>query len=58
MKAPKRIRQPRPAPRFSATQPAFKVSAPLLNEHAGEILAELGFDADAVDEPRSAGSVL
>ena len=52
-----RIRQPRPAPRFSATQPTFKASAPLLNEHAEEILAELGFDADAVDELRSAGAV-
>ena len=52
-----RIRQPRPAPRFSVTQPEFRPSVPRLNEHADEILAELGFDADAVEDLRRAGAV-
>ncbi len=52
-----RVRQPRLAPRFSVTQPAFNASAPRLNEHAGEILAELGLDAEAVEELRNAGAV-
>ena len=52
-----RIRQPRSAPRFSATQPDFRPSAPRLNEHADEILAELGLDADSIQELRQAGAV-
>ena len=52
-----RIRQPRLAPRFSATQPEFRPSAPRLNEHADEILAELGFDAGGIEELRRTGAV-
>ena len=52
-----RIRQPRPAPRFSVTQPEFRPSVPRLNEHADEILAELGLDAGAVEDLRRAGAV-
>ena len=52
-----RIRQPRPAPRFSVTQTEFRTSAPRLNEHADEILAELGLDAEAVEELRRSGAV-
>ena len=44
------IRSPRHAARFSVTEPAFLASAPLLNEHADEILAEIGI----VDDERSA----
>ncbi len=52
-----RIRQPRLAPRFSTTQPEFRTSAPRLNEHATEILAELGLDAEAIEELRREGAV-
>ena len=52
-----RIRQPRSAPRFSATQPDFRPSAPRLNEHADEILAELGLDAEEIEALRRAGAV-
>ena len=52
-----RIRQARLAPRFSDTQPEFRASVPRLNEHADEILAELGLDADEIEELRQAGAV-
>ena len=52
-----RIRQPRLAPRFSATQPEFRPAAPRLNEHADEILAELGYDSGAIADLRRAGAV-
>ena len=52
-----RIRQARLAPRFSDTQPEFRASVPRLNEHAAEILAELGLDADEIEELREAGAV-
>lgn len=52
-----RVRSPRHATRFSVTPPRFLDSAPLLNEHADEILAELGIDADQRDALRVAGVV-
>ena len=52
-----RVRQARLAPRFSATQPGFRPSVPRLNEHADEILAELGLDADEIKDLRQAGAV-
>ena len=52
-----RIRQARLAPRFSATQPGFRPSVPRLNEHAGEILAELGLGAAEIEDLRRAGAV-
>ena len=52
-----RIRQSRLAPRFSATQPEFRPSVPRLNEHADEILAELGLDADEIARLRTDGTV-
>ena len=52
-----RVRQARLAPRFSATQPEFRPSVPRLNEHADEILAELGLDADQIEGLRRAGAV-
>ena len=52
-----RIRQARLAPRFSATQPEFRPSVPRLNEHADEILSELGLDAGEIEDLRRAGAV-
>ena len=55
-----RIRSPRMSARFSATQPEFKASAPLLNEHLDEVLTEIGiteeqrralFDAGVIKPP-------
>lgn len=52
-----RIRSPRHATRFSTTEPAFLASAPVLNEHADEILAELGVSDERRRELRDAGVV-
>ena len=52
-----RMRQARLAPKFSATPPEFRPSTPTLNEHADEVLAELGFDAEAISELRREGAV-
>ena len=52
-----RMRQARLAPRFSATQPEFRPSVHRLNEHAGEILAELGLDTGEIESLRRAGAV-
>ena len=52
-----RIRSPRHATRFSATPPVFLESAPVLNEHADEILAELGIEGSRREELRATGVV-
>ncbi len=52
-----RIRQARLAPRFSTTQPQFRPSVPTLNEHADEILAELGLGTGEIEDLRRAGAV-
>ena len=52
-----RIRQPRLAPRFSETQTEFRSNAPALNEHAAEILAELGIDENTAADLRRSGAV-
>ena len=44
-KAAGRIRQARPAARFSATPAAIRLGGPALGEHTAEILAELGYTA-------------
>ena len=44
-----RVRQPRPAAQFDATPPATAPIAPMLGEHGREILAEHGYDDDAID---------
>ncbi|MEQ8842872.1 MAG: CaiB/BaiF CoA-transferase family protein [Acidimicrobiales bacterium] len=41
-----RIRSPRMSATFSATPPPFKASAPVLNEHVDEVLAEIGITAE------------
>jgi crotonobetainyl-CoA:carnitine CoA-transferase CaiB-like acyl-CoA transferase len=51
-----RMRQCRPAPVFSATTLERGPSAPLLGEHTDEVLAELGFDADAIATMRKDGT--
>lgn len=44
-----RIRQPRPAARFSATPARMRRPAPLLGEQSREILEEAGFSASEID---------
>ena len=43
-----RIRQPRPAARFSSTPAEIRRHAPLPGEHNDELLEELGYSADAI----------
>jgi crotonobetainyl-CoA:carnitine CoA-transferase CaiB-like acyl-CoA transferase len=52
-----RLRQARPAPRFSATPVDPPRGAPLLGQHNDELLAELGLDRAAVDRLVAAGVV-
>lgn len=52
-----RIRQPRHSTRFSRTELDFVGSPPLCNEHADEILAELGITGADRDALRAAGIV-
>jgi crotonobetainyl-CoA:carnitine CoA-transferase CaiB-like acyl-CoA transferase len=49
------IRDPRPAPRFSATPAATGHHAPTYGQHSDEIVAELGLDALAL---RAAGVII
>lgn len=49
-----RIREPRPAARMHATPQRVSADAPGHGEHTVEIIAELGFDADAL---RAAGAI-
>ena len=52
-----RIRQPRPAPRFSATPAELREpSSPAHGQHTDDVLAELGWD-DRVDELRANGVI-
>jgi len=52
-----RVRQARPAPRFSQTPLEPKGTAALLGEHNDEVLAELGYDAEAIAALREKGVV-
>jgi crotonobetainyl-CoA:carnitine CoA-transferase CaiB-like acyl-CoA transferase len=49
-----RLREPRPAPRFSATPASVADHAPRFGEHSDEIVTELGLDAA---ELRAAGVI-
>ncbi len=52
-----RIRQPRPAPRFSATPAELREpSSPAHGQHTDEVLAELGWE-DRIDELRTGGVI-
>lgn len=51
------MRQPRPAARFEDTPSAIARPAPVLGEHTDEVLAEAGYDADAVARLRADGTV-
>jgi crotonobetainyl-CoA:carnitine CoA-transferase CaiB-like acyl-CoA transferase len=45
-----RIRQPKPAARFERNESAIAGPAPRIGEHSREVLAELGYDARAIDK--------
>lgn len=52
-----KIRQTRPAARFSKTAIATPRGAPLLGEHNRELLSEIGFSADAIETLKSDGII-
>jgi crotonobetainyl-CoA:carnitine CoA-transferase CaiB-like acyl-CoA transferase len=52
-----RLRQARPAPRFSDTPVGPPRGAPLLGQHNYQVLAELGLDRDEIDRLVAAGVV-
>ena len=45
-----KVRQPRPAAQFSATPSNFHQPTAFLGEHNAQVLAELGYDADEIDD--------
>jgi crotonobetainyl-CoA:carnitine CoA-transferase CaiB-like acyl-CoA transferase len=50
-----RVRQPRPAARFSETPGAIAQSAPLLGQHNREVLESLGYAPDAIERLEDQG---
>ena len=52
-----RLRQPRLAPAFGGTPTEFRAGAPLLNEHADEILTEAGLKPAEIEQLRQAGAI-
>jgi crotonobetainyl-CoA:carnitine CoA-transferase CaiB-like acyl-CoA transferase len=52
-----RLRQARPAARFSRTPPAIRYGAPTLGEHTDAVLAELGYTAADIARLKAAGTV-
>ena len=52
-----KTRQPRPAARFDKTPAMIRRPAPGLGEHTGELLQELGYSAQQVEELRTEGVV-
>jgi crotonobetainyl-CoA:carnitine CoA-transferase CaiB-like acyl-CoA transferase len=48
------VREPRPAPRFSATPATMSMPAPTFGQHSDDIVTELGFNAVT---PRAAGVI-
>ncbi len=51
-----RLRQTRPAARFSRTVPEMRGGAPGLGEHTAEVLAEAGFDANEIAALQESGA--
>jgi alpha-methylacyl-CoA racemase len=49
--------QPTPAPRFSGTPASVDRPAPEAGQHTDEVLADLGYDGDAVAALRAAATV-
>ena len=49
--------QPAPAPRFSRTAAAIRRPPPRAGQHTGELLAEIGLDAEEAAALRSSGAV-
>ena len=52
-----RLRQCRPAPRFSGTPLEQRPIAPLLGEHTDAVLAEAGYGAEEIASLRDAGAI-
>ena len=52
-----RLRQTRPAARFAKTPPQYRRGAPLLGEHTGEVLGELGLSRHDIDALHKRGVI-
>ncbi|MCZ6829810.1 MAG: CoA transferase [Gammaproteobacteria bacterium] len=52
-----RVRQPRPAARFSGTPASIQGDAPMLGEHTREVLLEAGLSEAEIDDHIRAGAV-
>jgi crotonobetainyl-CoA:carnitine CoA-transferase CaiB-like acyl-CoA transferase len=52
-----RLRQPRPAARFSAIDEAPRTAAPVLGQHTDEVLEDMGFTAEERKALRAEGAV-
>jgi crotonobetainyl-CoA:carnitine CoA-transferase CaiB-like acyl-CoA transferase len=52
-----RLRQARPAARFSRTPCSIRSGAPRLGEHTASVLAEFGFSAAEIAELRASGAI-
>jgi alpha-methylacyl-CoA racemase len=51
------LRQPRPAPRFSRTDPPTPAAAPANGEHTRAVLAGLGYDGDRIEALLASGAL-
>ncbi|QJQ33044.1 CoA transferase [Sphingomonas lacunae] len=49
--------QPAPAPRYSVTKADTPTPSPTVGEHGDALLADIGFDADAIAAARASGAV-
>jgi crotonobetainyl-CoA:carnitine CoA-transferase CaiB-like acyl-CoA transferase len=52
-----RLRQARPAARFSATPSSIRLPAPVLGEHTNQILAEIGYSVEEIAILRAEGAL-
>ena len=50
-----RLRQARPAPRFSQTPTSFRLPAPILGADSHQILGHIGFSDDEIEQMAEAG---